>query len=454
MPRCGHSALFETGEADIARHCCTLLDPAMLLEIFIVLALIVLNGLLAMSELAIVSARPVRLRVRAEQGEKGAQTALDLAEEPGRFLSTVQIGITLVGVLSGAISGATLGGRLAAVLPSLGISQSMAHPLGVGIVVVCITYLSLIVGELVPKQIALRAPEAVAVRVAPAMRILSRIAAPLVWLLDRSGRLALALLGQSGGRESSVSDEEIRMVIAEAEGAGVIEKGETEMIQGVMRIADRNARGLMTPRHEVTIAEARDTLEELIARFRDSGHSRLPLRNGGPDDLVGIVHSRDLLNVSGKAFDAAALVQPAPAIHEALPAMQVVEMLRSAPGHMVLVFDEYGHFEGIITPMDILGAIAGGFDADEHDDPKVVERKDGSLLVAGWMPVDEFAARIGVGIDEDRDYDTVAGLVLEIAGELPATGKTVSLKGWRIEVVDMDGRRIDKLLVCREPEDG
>lgn len=315
--------------------------------------------------------------------------------------------------------------------------------------VVAITYLSLIVGELVPTQIAPRAPEQVAAKVAPMMRIIARIAAPLIWVLDRSGKLVLRFLGQSGKRETGVSDEEIRMVIAEAESAGVIEKGETAMIAGVMRVADRSARGIMTARHEVEIAEAGETSAEILARFHRSGHSRLPLRCGGPDDIVGVLNSHVLMQVKDEGFDARAHAQPAPIIHDALPAMAVIERLKDAPGHMLLVYDEYGHFEGIITPLDILGAIAGGFDETDDDEPKIVEREDGSLLVSGWMPLDEFAEGIGVTMEADPDYETVAGLVLHLAEELPQVGQSVMVGDWRIEVVDMDGRRIDKLLVQR-----
>lgn len=419
----------------------------MLLEILIVLSLIVLNGLLAMSELAIVSSRSTRLKTRAADGSRGARIALALSADPARFLSTVQIGITLVGVLSGAFSGATLGSRLADALPGLGVPARFADPLGVGIVVIVITYLSLIIGELVPKQIALANPETVASRVAPAMHVLSRAALPLVWILVRSGKLVLTLLGHSGKREATVSDEEIRMIIVEAEGAGTIEKGETRMITGVMRLADRLARGLMTPRHEVELASVGETRAEILARLRASGRSRLPLREGGQDDIVGILQSHDLLQVEEEGFDPRSLARPAPVVHDALPAMQVIEQLKAAPAQMLLVYDEYGHFEGIITPMDILGAITGGFDDAEADEPKLVERMDGSLLVAGGMPVDEFADHIGLTLEEESDYETVAGLVLHQAGELPQVGQHVTVGDWRIEVIDMDGRRIDKLLV-------
>lgn len=421
----------------------------MLLDTLIVLVLILLNGLLAMSELAIVSSRPTRLKTRAAGGSQGARIALALSEDPGRFLSTVQIGITLVGVLSGAFSGATLGIRLAEALPGLGIPARLADPLGVGIVVVVITYLSLVIGELVPKQIALANPESVASRIAPAMQLLSRAALPLVWLLDRSGKLVLMLLGHSGKQKAVVSDEEIRTLITEAEGAGTIEKGETRMIAGVMRIADRCARGLMTPRHEVELAEIGDTRTEILARFLASGRSRLPLRDGGQDDIVGILHSRDLLQVAEEGFDPGPLLRPAPVVNDALPAMQVIEQLKAAPEQMLLVYDEYGHFEGIITPMDILGAITGGFDDAEVNEPKLVERSDGSLLVAGSMPLDEFVDHIGITLEEASDYETVAGLVLHRAEELPKVGQHVTVGDWRIEVVDMDGQRIDQLLVQR-----
>lgn len=422
----------------------------MLFEIAIVIILIVINGVLAMSELAIVSARAGRLKVMAEKGSRGAQTAIDLAADPGRFLSSVQIGITLVGVLSGAVSGATLGTRLVDVLLNLGVAPAVAQPIGMGGVVALITYLSLIVGELVPKQIALGNPEGVATRVAPMMKVISIVAAPIVWFLDKSGKVVLWALGQSGQKEQSVTDEEIRMLISEAEGAGVIEKAETEMIAGVMRIADRSARGIMTPRHDVEIADASETREEIIARFKSSGHSRLPLRDGGPDEIVGVISARDILEDATATFDPRNLVQPAPVIHDALNALDVIDRLREAPASMLFVFDEYGNFEGIVTPMDILGAITGGFDEEPEDEPKLVERDDGSLLVAGWMPVDEFADRTGITLDEDRSYATVAGLVLERAGVLPGVGDKVDMDEWVVEVMDLDGRRIDKVLVSRK----
>lgn len=404
----------------------------MFLEIVLVLLLICLNGLLAMSELAVVSARPARLKIQADQGSRGARAALNLAEDPGRFLSTVQIGITMVGILAGAYSGATIGARLAIILPEFGVPVVLAQEVGVGLVVIVITYLSLIIGELVPKQIALSAPERVAARVAPAMQALSRVAAPVVWLLDRSGKLVLRLIGHSGGRDASVNDEDIRMMLAEAAGAGVIHRAEKELIGGVMRFSDRRARGLMTPRNEVEVAEVGETHAQILARFLTSRHSRLPVRRGGQDDILGILHGQDLLTSTGAEFDLVALLRPAPVVQDTLPALEVIDRLRSSPCHMLLVYDEYGHFEGIVTPMDVLGAIAGGFDEREADEPKLFTRPDGSLLVAGWMPIDEFAERFELPIADEPGYETVAGFVLDRIGEMPTVGQSISAKGWRI----------------------
>ncbi|WP_444666927.1 hemolysin family protein [Cereibacter changlensis] len=424
----------------------------MILEIALVLLLTVTNGVLAMSELAIVSARTPRLKMLADRGSKGAATAMRLAEEPGKFLSSVQIGITLVGVLSGAFSGATLGARLAGALREAGLTPVMANTLGVGSVVVLITYLSLIVGELVPKQIALKAPEKVAAKVAPLMLAISRGAAPLVWLLDASGRLVLKLLSQSGGAEANVSDEEVRYVIAEAETSGAMQPAESQMIAGVMRIADRTARGLMTPRHEVEIVDLANTRREIRSRFQHSRRSRLPVRDGEDDNIIGVITLRDILapGFLRAGYDLRAAIQETPVVRDGLGALEVIQRLRNSPSHMVLVYDEYGHFEGIVTPMDVLEAITGEFSDEVEDEPKIVTRADGSLLVAGWMPVDEFAARLNADLPESRGYETVAGLVLELTGHLPAVGETLAFGGWTIEVVDLDGRRIDKLLVTRK----
>ncbi|THV22922.1 hemolysin family protein [Peteryoungia ipomoeae] len=425
----------------------------MFTEIAIVVFLTLLNGLLAMSELAVVSSRPVRLKILADQGSRGAATAIALAQDPGRFLSTVQIGITLVGVLSGAFSGATLGARLSGWLVEQGLSASMANGLGVGSVVVAITYLSLIVGELVPKQIALRAPEAVAAKVAPGMKLLSRVALPLVILLNGSGKLVLALLGQSGSSDEKITDEEVRTVIAEAHSAGVIEAEEQEMISGVMRLADRTARGLMTPRRDVEVIDLEDDPAEIREQLRHTQRSRLPLRKGSSDEIVGVVVVKDALDglLEGRPVDIEALAREAPVVSDRTSALTVIEKLRRAPARMVLVYDEYGHFEGIVSSGDVLEAITGVFEDEETGEPAIIEREDGSYLVSGWMPIDEFAHAVGLGLDKEPDYETVAGLVIDTLRHLPSLGENFAVGGFHFEVVDMDGRRVDKLIVRKLP---
>jgi putative hemolysin len=420
-------------------------------EIAIVLFLTVLNGVLAMSELAVVSARPARLKVLAEQGSRGAETALRLAGDPGRFLSTVQIGITLVGVLSGAFSGATLGARLSNWLAAQGVSQTIADPLGVGTVVVLITYLSLIVGELVPKQVALRNAEGVAARVAIPMSVLSRVAAPLVWLLDGSGKLVLSLLGQSGEGGGKVTDEEIRTVLAEAHSAGVIETGESAMLSGVMRLADRQARGLMTPRRDVEMLDIDDTLQAVRDKLRGIPHSRIPVRSGDSDEIVGVLLTKKVYEqiAEGGTLNLADLISEVPVVSDLAKATDIIASLRKTSLHMVLVYDEYGHFEGIVTSGDILEAITGAFSQDETEEQAMLQRADGSYLVAGWTPVDEFIDIIRVPIDPDPDYTTVAGFVLDELKRIPDLGESFVKGDWRFEVIDLDGRRIDKLLVSK-----
>ena len=423
-------------------------------EIAIVAVLIVLNGLLAMSELAIVSSRPARLKAMGERNVSGAGRALRLSQDPGRFLSTVQIGITLVGVLSGAFSGATLGGRLAGVLADAGLGPALANALGVGVVVAVITYASLIIGELVPKQVALRNPEGIAVRVAPAMTILAKIAAPLVWLLDISGRAVLFLLGQSENSADKVTDEEIKMLVAEAEHHGTIESDERKMIAGVMRLGDRAVRAVMTPRTEVdwiNLDADEATVREQVIR---TNHSRLPAGEGGVDAMVGVVQTRDLLAdvLQGGRFNPRAHVRAAPIVHDQADALDVLATLKESDMPVALVHDEYGHFEGIVTPADILEAITGVFRSDlDEDDQAIVRREDGSWLLAGYLPADEMADQLNIDLPENRDYETLAGFLLSHFQNLPATGEVINAQGWRFEVVDLDGRRIDKVLATKLP---
>lgn len=425
-------------------------------EIAIVVVLICVNGLLAMSELAIVSSRPARLKTMVDRNIRGAARALELGANPGKFLSTVQIGITLVGVLSGAFSGATLGDRLSKLLAASGMSAGVAQPLGVGIVVALITYASLIIGELVPKQIALRDPERIASKVAGPMSVLATVCAPLVWLLDLSGRSVLWLLGQRGESEEKVTDEEIKMIVAEAEHQGTIESDERRMIAGVMRLGDRAVRAVMTPRTDVDWLNVQSDEATIRRVLMESPHSRLPAADGNVDDMIGVVQTRDILAtlLAGKPLDARKHVQQAPIVHDQADALDVLAKLKEADMPMALVHDEYGHFEGVVTPADILEAITGVFrsDLDEDDsDETAFQREDGSWLLAGYMQADEMADMIGIDLPENRDYETVAGYVLSHMHHLPATGETVDAQGWRFEVVDLDGRRIDKVLATKLP---
>jgi putative hemolysin len=422
------------------------------LELGIVAVLIVVNGLLSMSELAIVSSRPARLAGLVAKGVPGSRRALALASDPGKFLSTVQIGITLIGVLSGALSGATLGLRLADWLVESGLSRGLADTIGVGTVVAVITYFSLIIGELVPKQIALRDPEAVAVRVAPAMMLLATISLPLVWLLDRSGKALLWLLGHRGDAEEKVSEDEIRTLVVEAENAGVLEPGEKEMIAGVMRLGDMPVGAVMTPRHEVSMIDLSDSEVEVAAAIRSSSHSRFPVSDGNRDHALGIVSAKDLLDsyLSGQAPDIRSLVCEAPIIPETVDARDVVAILRDSPVHIGLVHDEYGTFQGVVTSFDILEAIVGSFHTEEGPaESAFVKRDDGSYLIAGWMPALWFADLLDITLPPSRHYQTFAGFLLQAFGAIPGVGDKIDAYGWRFEIVDLDGRRIDKVLATR-----
>ena len=422
------------------------------LELGIVAVLIVVNGLLAMSELAIVSARPARLTALVAKGVRGSRRALELASDPGKFLSTVQIGITLIGVLSGALSGATLGLRLTAWLTEIGVTKGLADTIGVGVVVASITYASLIVGELVPKQIALRDPEAIAVKVAPAMMLLSKISLPLVWLLDRSGKALLWLLGHRGAAEEKISEEEIRTLVVEAENAGVLEPGEKEMIAGVMRLGDLPVGAVMTPRHEVSMIDVNEPIAGVAATISASNHSHFPVFDGNRDHVLGIVNAKDMLDtcLSGQTPDISQLIRHAPIIPETVDARDVITILRDSPVHMGLIHDEYGTFQGVVTRADILEAIVGSFHTEEGPaELPFVRRDDGSYLISGWMPALAFADLLGIVLPPSKPYQTFAGFLLQEFGTIPAVGDKIEAGGWRFEIVDLDGRRIDKVLASR-----
>jgi putative hemolysin len=423
------------------------LSPFPWIDVAVILALVLVNGVFAMSELAIVSARRPRLQAMIKVGRRGAAAALKLQEDPGKFLSTVQIGITLVGILNGAYSGASLAGPVGDRLALIGIPASW----GFGLVIALTTYVSLIVGELVPKQFALRNPEPIAALVAAPMMILARVTAPIVWLLDRSSALIFRLLGLARESEKHVTAEELHLIVAEASRSGVIEESERAIISGVVRLADRPVREVMTPRTDVDWIDLNADEETLRQRFVETPHTRVPVAEGSVDRIVGVVQSRDIVAalIEGRSLDLRALMRPLLIVPDQVDAMDALDTLRRAEVPMVLVHDEYGHLEGLVTPADLFMAIAGHFasDKDIGTDPEVVEREGGSLLVSGSFSADALAERLDLTLPEDRDYATAAGFVLAVMRRLPTVGESFEEQGWRFEVVDMDGRKIDKLLV-------
>lgn len=423
------------------------------LDLVLILALVALNGLLSMSELAIVSAREARLKAMAKSGSSGARCALDLAAEPGRFLSTVQIGITLIGILAGAYSGASLGEPVGQRLALLGIDAETAMSLGFGTVIVVTTYASLVIGELVPKQFALRNPEAIAAIVARPMGWLSKLTSPLVWLLDKTSALIFRLFGLNRETRNVVTAEELHLVVAEAKSAGVLEENERAIISGIVRLADRPVREVMTPRTEIDWIDVNCSTEEIRAALADAPHSRIPVAQGSVDNIIGVVATRDMLTalLNGESLDLNRLTRSAPVIPDLMDAMDALAVLRSAEVPLALVHDEYGHLDGIVTPGSILSALAGAFkhDLEAGEEPPCVEREDGSWLIAGSASADVLSDRVGLSMPGERDYATVAGFALSVLKKIPETGEVFMFDGFRFEVVDMDGRKIDKLLVSR-----
>lgn len=427
------------------------LSPFPWLDAATILVLIAVNGIFAMSELAIVSARQAKLQAMADAGKRGANAALRLARDPGKFLSTVQIGITLIGIINGAYSGSTLGEPIAQRLAAIGIPENWSDTLGFGVVISLTTYASLVVGELVPKQFALVAPERIAVIVAGPMELLARITAPIVWLLDRSSALIFQLLGLRRDSREALTTEELRMVFAEATHAGIIEEHEHKVIAGVVRLADRPVREVMTPRTDVDRISADASEEEVRDVLVNSPHTRIPVTGDNGDDIIGVVQSRDIVaaQIAGKKLDLRDLMRRAEIVPDQLDAMDALEILRSSDVPMLLVHDEYGHFEGIVTPNDLLAAIAGEFASDQAQGsaPNIVTLDDGSMLISGAMAADAMADALDIDLPDDRDYATAAGHVLHILRHLPEEGEAFTDQGWRFEVVDMDGRKIDKLRV-------
>ena len=429
-------------------------------DLFVIAGLILLNGVFAMSELAIVSARTAQLQAARHKGSSAAGTAIELAADPGKFLSTVQIGITLIGIVAGAYSGSSLGSPVGERLAALGVPADWSAEIGFAVVIALTTYFSLVVGELVPKQVALRAATPIALIMARPMAILAKIAAPVVWILDTSSGLLIRLLGVRPGGQSSVSAEELHMLFAEATRHGVIEHEQHQMLAGVVRLAQRPVREVMTPRTEVDWIDLNSDEETIRTELESSPHSLLPVADGTADKVVGIVKVRDILaaQVRGEPVRLDAMMKRAEVVPDQLDAVDALRVLQQAEIPMAMVHDEYGHLDGIVTPVDLLTALVGDFasDQDPGDAPGIVEREDGSLLISGSLSADTLADKLGLDYGDDREFATAAGYALAVLKKLPHEGEYFEEQGWRFEVVDMDGRRIDKLLVAAldpaEPE--
>jgi putative hemolysin len=419
------------------------------LELAVIVGLILLNGFFALAEIAVVSSRRIRLQQMAEAGNHGAAQALSLADNPGRFLSAVQVGITLIGILSGALAGATLGARLGPVLDELPGIAPYGDEIAVALVVIGITALSVIIGELVPKQVALANPEALAARVARPLQIVTTVARPFVWLLERSTGAVLALFRVPERRSSNVTEEEVKFAISEGTEAGVIDEVEEEMIHGVLALADRSVASVMTPRPDVYWVDLDDDPDVIAREIADCPFSRVVVARGG--DLgrpLGVVQKKDLVDdfIAGDGLQVEKNLREPLHVPESLQVLRLWEKFRSVPIHIAFVIDEYGDFLGVATLTDVLEAVAGDL-PQEHEaaSEDISQRPDGSWLVDGRAPIEELVGKLGLS-EQSGEFHTAAGLALERLARIPAEGDTFEIGEWKVEVLDMDDKRIDKLL--------
>ena len=427
------------------------------IQLVIIVVLIAANGLFSMAEMAVVSARRARLQQRAEEGDRRAQAALDLAAAPGRFLSTVQIGITLVGILTGAVSGTTIADRLAPELNRIDWIAPHGAAVSLGVVVVLITFLTLIFGELVPKQIALNNAVRISSAVAPFMTALSRVALPVVHLLSASTALVLRLFQARPAGETAVTEEEIKLMIEQGTLEGVFEPTEQEMVERVFRLGDRTVNALMTPRPEVVWLDPNADREEIHSKISGNAHTHYPVAEGRIDNILGVVNSKDLLsqNLGCLPVDLRSVLRPALFIPESMSALEVLERFKQTRSHAALVIDEHGGFQGLVTTSDILEAIVGDIPArGESEEADIIQREDGSWLVDGKVLADELKEFLDVDhlpFEGEHLYETLGGLVMAFLGRIPRSGDGFDWGGFRFEVVDMDGHRVDKVLIRRVP---
>ncbi len=429
---------------------------AMLFETLFVLFLILVNGLFAMSELALVSARRARLAALAQRGVRGAALARRLVEEPQSYLPTVQVGITLVGILTGVFGGAQIADQVTLWLASLPVLRPAAAPLALALVVVVITYLTLVIGELVPKQLALRRAEPIAARVAAPLAALARVAAPLVWLLGASTTLVLRVFGLPRGGVPAVSEEELKALLAEGARAGVLEAEERQMIERVLRLADKKVRAIMTPRTEIAWLDRADPPAELRATLKASPHGRFVVGDGSVDNVIGVVLAKDLLDrlLEGAPLALGPLIRQPIVVPDTVSALDAMDRLRADPLGLALVMDEYGSFEGVVTASDVLEAIVG--EAAETVPPASTgaAAAEGVLVFDGLMPVDELKARLVLpDLPVKGSYHTLGGFVLALLRRVPQAGDRVVFGGWRFEVIEMDGRRVARVQIAPEPLD-
>jgi putative hemolysin len=428
----------------------------MTLEILFILLLIIANGILAMSEMAVVSARKARLEERANRGDAKARAALDLANAPAEFLAAVQIGITLVGILAGAFGGATIADALAAGLERFPLLAPYRQAIAVGVVVVCITFLSLVFGELTPKRLALSNPERIASAVAMPMRWLARAALPMVHLLTASTNLMLRVLGVRPSTEPPVTEEEIQVLIEQGTRAGVFEEAEQDMVEGVLRLGDRQISTMMTPRAEIVWFDVDDSPEDIRRKVVESAHSRFPVAQGSLDKILGVVQTKDLLthSLTCQPVDLRTVIQRPLYVPETKPVLDVIELFRETRMHIALVIDEYGGLMGMVTINDILEGIVGNMPTmGEPVEPEAIQREDGSWLLDGLMPVDELQDLLQLVLPEESRgyYQTIGGFVMAQLGRIPSAADHFEWGQFRFEVVDMDGHRVDKVLVAPIP---
>ncbi len=422
-------------------------------EIVIILLLIVANGIFSMSEMAVITARKSRLQDWVKRGNRSAKLALELATVPNKFLSAVQVGITLVGILAGAFAGGDVANWMAGYIAQIPVISAYSQEIGLALVVLIITYFSLVIGELVPKRLALRHPETIATYVARPLRLFTQLSAPMVHLLGLSTDAVCRLFGRQHGSEPPVTEEEIRTLVQQGTEAGVFEESEQDMVEAVLRLGDKNARSLMTPRTQIAWLDLQDNAERVREKIVSSGHSCFPVANGGLDKVEGVVLAKDLLthSLAGRALDLKALMQQPLFVPRTVSALEVLELFKKSGQHIALVVDEYGGIEGLVTHHDILEAIAGDIPFEgKPTDPKAVQRHDGSWLLDGMLSIEEFKEIFHLEDlpGEKRDaYQTLGGFVFTRMGRIPAVTDWFEWNALRIEVVDMDGKRIDKVLV-------